>query len=495
MTDIDAREYFIKVRDGKKYVDWPKLRGLMKNFAEDVDAIVGTEEEFDVDEVSAAFNRWAAEKIGGTWTMFLTNHVPKDDLYGKLREFYNDDEEFAELVESKYEYGADELEGNSDCDDGEEDDEIEEEETVDNPSSLDDWAKIQGTTDDPHPEVDEDDPSEVKTTPEDLQDYADRHGTTETIAMGVDRTLPRNEIMVGDCRDVMNSLPRNSVDCVITSPPYWDLRDYDGDNEVGWRDGWEGQLGHEPTPDQFCDHLMEVFDEIARVLKPTGSFWLNIDDTFCDSNRRTGGVQNKSLFCVPERLIVKMVENGWILRNKIAWVKRIVNMDGEVRGTSLPTPAKDRVMEKAWEYMYHFTISGDYYYDLENIAVEHKQSSLDAAENDNAVDSYIEQGTYGANALNTSNINDFGANIPNAWRINTASESADHFAPYPNDLCRRPIKATCPPDGVVMDPFTGSGTTLDTAARLGRDWVGIEISEEYAEIARQNISGKVEVTV
>jgi len=481
-----------------------------------------------------------------------------------------------------------------------------------------------------------------------------------------------NKIIQGHVLDILRQTPDEFVDCVVTSPPYWRLRAYgtepqiwDGDkncnhewqkirvatpNQSGGHNGdklqiegkknfqeqvdyydraiysdycvkcnaWKGELGQEPTMDEYIDHLIEIFIEIKRILKKTGTCWVNIGDVYGSassfSNTSRQGfnynraavhkkVIEKCLLMIPERFAIKMIENGWILRNKIIWHKP----------NAFPTSAKDR-FKVTWEFLYFFVKSKRYYFDLDAIKESFKMSSIDRLKNneqnrgisDEVNESEMQKlifpkdkryevavrlsPKYSVNSNGHSNrqglnreldivtikaykeyqrpiaeflkahikpehkpildqvfgkhrwthwirvdfsgaalpgIEDWfklkeilkfddrfddkiyeveklnipvfqsGTNPGDMWSIPTKPFSAryfisdtkvDHFAVFPEELVIRPIMAGCPENGIVMDPFAGSGTVCAVAKRYGRNYIGIELNPEYVRIAEKRVA-------
>jgi len=295
----------------------------------------------------------------------------------------------------------------------------------------------------------------------------------------------------------MKQMPDNSIDCVVTSPPYYRIRNYEVD----------GQLGMEDTPDEYVDKLIKIFLEVKRILKPRGTLFVNIDDTYGGSGngswntekekrgkqylKKAKGNDNylappaktgkyaKSLLCIPFKFAIAMVENGWILRNTIIWEK----------SNAIPESVKDRFTVD-FEYLFFFTKNKKYYFEqqLEPIA----ESTIKRA-------NYGFEGKKGKDGIYSGltnegmqkAINDCVAkgmrNKRCVWNIATRSFHGEHFAVFPTSLIETPIKAGCPKDGIVLDPFMGSGTVGEVAIALGRNFVGIELNEKYCEIARERI--------
>ena len=299
--------------------------------------------------------------------------------------------------------------------------------------------------------------------------------------------MKTNELYVGNNVDVLKTFEDESVDMCITSPPYYNLRDYKN----------SGQLGVETTVDLFVSNLCEVFDEVHRVLKPTGSCWVNIGDTY----------DKKKLSQVPSRFEIAMSDRGWFLRNEIIWNK--------------PNPQPMSVKDKFWpnhEKIFWFVkkLKG-YYFDRAPILVPQaevslkrmfcsnnlsKRKDIDATEKEGFSltsknqDEYFEKMRESIDFdkdFNYQQLIDSGR-CPSrpmftVWDISSHSKyKGAHFAVYPPELIKIPILATCPTEGVVLDPFVGSGTTCVVAKELNRKYVGIDISEEYVKLARDRIS-------
>lgn len=328
-------------------------------------------------------------------------------------------------------------------------------------------------------------------------------------AEGEDR-LPRNHILVGDAYHHLSSLPEGSIDCVVTSPPYFSLRNY----------GMAGQLGLEASVSDWVGNLLTVMDEVARVLKPAGTVWLNLGDSY--SRRDTHGAPPKGLVLAPERLLVALTDRGWLVRNKIIWAKP----------NPMPMSAADR-LTCAWEPIYLLTRSRHYYFDLDAIRCPHRsvrpasrpkprRSRPPAwagplAGTQDGLDRLHDQGLPG---------HPLGKNPGDVWTGSTAAGRGGHHATFPEALVRRPILAGVPervcvrcglawrrarvarslgamavlgmlqPDcacgadhraGVVLDPFIGSGTVAVVAEQLGRDWLGIELNPRFAAQAEERV--------
>lgn len=284
-------------------------------------------------------------------------------------------------------------------------------------------------------------------------------------------------ILIGDCREVLRTLPDESVHCVVTSPPYFGLRDY----------GMDGQLGQEPTPAEFVAVMVEVFREVRRVLRADGTLWLNLGDTFA---------KDKNLIGVPWRVAFALQADGWCLRQDIIWAKP----------NPMPESVTDRCT-KAHEYLFMLTKSERYHYDAEAIAepaiyVGVTGQDANGFKNPKRFDGKIaasaKQDGHGRRHAGFNNRWDEAAergeckttrNKRSVWEVATAPFSEAHFATFPPALIEPCIKAGCPVGGTVMDPFGGAGTTGLVADRLQRSAILIELNPEYAAMAERRIRG------
>lgn len=266
-------------------------------------------------------------------------------------------------------------------------------------------------------------------------------------------------ILQGDACTMLRTLPDASIHMAITSPPYWHLRDYNV----------AGQLGLERSYDEYISKLCDVFNEVHRVLRPDGTCWVNLGDSFAGSSvghpsKRSAKVQQfgcvtpgiprcdiprKSLCLIPFRFAIEMVKRGWILRNTICWHKPNV----------IPESVTDRFTID-FEYLFLFARSPRYYF----------QQQFEPATDRGT----RQQGVYVRNKRCV-------------WPIPTRAFPGNHFATYPEALIETPILAGCPAGGTVLDPFLGSGTTALVAERLGRKWVGIELNPAYARLAAERL--------
>lgn len=318
------------------------------------------------------------------------------------------------------------------------------------------------------------------------------------------RMEQRNQIIVGDVRTVLDELPAQSIDAVITSPPYFRLRNY----------GEACQIGLEPRVDDWVDELRLVFRGLKRVLKSTGSVWLNLGDSYAKG--ASDGATRKSLLLAPERLALALVEDGWILRSKIVWSKT----------NPLPSSAKDR-LSCTWEVIYFLSLSEHYYFDLNAIRIPHVSGPGTASPAARAryqkTRALREVGARGNLAAPTGGLDAFGSglgghplgkNPGDVWRYATGGFRGGHIAVFPERLIDRPVLAGVPAatcsacgvpwrtanskpscdcrastrPGVVLDPFMGSGTVGVVAERHGRDWLGIELKAQYRDLAMQRIT-------
>jgi len=409
-------------------------------------------------------------------------------------------------------------------------------------------------------------------------------------------SLPINEVVCGDCLEVLKTFPDESIDLTMFSPPYWGLRDY----------GVSGQIGLEEHPLRYVEKMVQVCGEVKRVLKKTGSMYIVIGDTYFGSggvggqykkfspNRKEivsdykqpkvendgAWLQPKQLMGIPWRVAIALQENGWILRNDIIWNKP----------NHMPSSVTDR-LTNAYEHVFHFVKSRKYYYNLDTIRVPHAESGIERMkypvakfhmidgkpsintkttkekvlltypegknpgdvyqgkfegfgeeserfgsprarnerksdkEYSNLVEHHHDKDFNNPLGKNPSDVltiedkmrieaqesgftqhsaarilthlhqvgkdysrNELGKNPSDFWNITTRGFKGAHFAVYPEQLCIRPIKSSCPPNGIVLDLMCGSGTTLVVAKKLGRKYVGIDLNPKYVEIARKRLS-------
>jgi DNA modification methylase len=259
----------------------------------------------------------------------------------------------------------------------------------------------------------------------------------------------------GHVLDVLPLLPAGSVQCVVTSPPYYGLRDY----------GHEGQIGLEPSPAEYVARMVAVFAQVRRVLAADGVVWLNLGDSYAPS---------KNLLGIPWRVAFALQDDGWTLRNAVIWHKP----------NAMPESVTDRLSCR-YEHVFLFSKSRRYTFDLD--AVREPHSAVTIARSGRArITAYAPPGqTPGRKGETTPN--ELGGNPGDVWSIPTSPFPGAHFATMPPELARRCILAGCPTDGTVLDPFAGSGTTLKVARSLGRKSVGIELNPAYIDIIRDRI--------
>ncbi len=339
----------------------------------------------------------------------------------------------------------------------------------------------------------------------------------------------------GDCREVMAAMEAESVHCVVTSPPYWGLRDYGTATWVGGDEGcdhvaidtmrtaWansvpgpagataknakgrnetkerggrcslcgavrqDSQLGLEPTPEAFVANMVDVFREVKRVLRKDGTLWLNLGDSYAASGgddrngssdgatgrgdrpdqRRRAGLKPKDLVGIPWRVAFALQADGWYLRSDIIWSK--------------PNPMPESVTDrptKAHEYLFLLTKSARYYYDAD--AVREADSGYASGNGfDGRMGGSRQTAVDGGNGTPERFVPGSGRNLRSVWSIATAPYPGAHFATFPPKLVEPCVKAGCPADGVVLDPFGGSGTTGMVAQALGRRAVLIDLNGEY----------------
>jgi DNA modification methylase len=303
------------------------------------------------------------------------------------------------------------------------------------------------------------------------------------------------EIKQGDALSVLKTMPAQSINTCVTSPPYWGLRDY----------GVDGQLGLEPTPTEYVANLVEVFREVRRVLRDDGTLWLNLGDSYNGtrmnrsgqhgykdgrSNRdkrfSVGGVEGlkpKDLVGIPWRVAFALQADGWYLRSDIIWHKP----------NSMPESVTDRPT-KAHEYIFLLTKSRRYFYDADAIREPHAEASIarwsDGGEDtDNTKYRKERPDTSVGNLRNGSNpLHPAGRNKRTVWTVPTQPFPEAHFAVFPPALITPCILAGCPVGGTVLDPFAGSGTTLLVATQHRRKSIGIELNPEYIEIAKRRLN-------
>lgn len=310
-----------------------------------------------------------------------------------------------------------------------------------------------------------------------------------------------NKIYQGHCLEVLKTLPNESVNTVVTSPPYWGLRDY----------GVDGQIGLENSVEEYVSALVEVFRQIKRILKDDGTLWLNLGDAYAGSgkgawseknkqkhvyvpdpkgnevkiNNVPSGLKPKDLIGLPWRVAFALQADGWYLRQDIVWSK--------------PNPMPESVTDrptKSHEYIFLLSKQPKYYYDHEAIKEPAVYGTLDVRGSRVAFGQPQKErrtdkprgsfdGKYGIDAFRA--IRD-KRNKRSVWTVTTKPLKEAHFAVYPEDLIEPCVLAGCPMDGIVLDPFFGSGTTGLVALKHGRNFIGIELNPEYIKIADKRLS-------
>ena len=298
--------------------------------------------------------------------------------------------------------------------------------------------------------------------------------------------LETNIIHVGDNIFHLTNIPDASVDMCVTSPPYYNLRDYKNSN----------QIGAENTVNDFVENLCKVFDEVKRILKPTGSCWVNIGDTY----------DKKRLLQVPSRFEIAMCDRGWHLRNEIIWSKP----------NPQPISSKDRFWGNHEKFFWFVKDVKKYYFNRDPILVPQAEISIRRMFSKNNMDKRKD--------FNASDKEGFGISSSNqdkhyarmreemgidkefnyeeliksgkcpmrpefdTWDIPSVTYKGAHFAVYPPELIEKPILSCCPEQGIVIDPFMGSGTTGEVAKLNNRKYIGLELNTEYAILANERIS-------
>lgn len=367
-----------------------------------------------------------------------------------------------------------------------------------------------------------------------------------------------DRFIAGHVLEVLQEIPAESVQCVVTSPPYWGLRDY-GLEPIVWQEGdraceehewrqlpprrnrgpkdactpkqlsnigtlhtlpktnfcllcgaWRGSLGLEPSPELYTQHIVEIFQGVKRVLRKDGTVWLNLGDSYMGgkgqsgqgspeyqaarqdvslnkphqhiagpkrtrpTDRKQDALKPKDLCGIPWRVALALQADGWWLRSDIIWSK----------SNPMPESVRDRPT-KSHEYIFLLTKSKKYYYDQDAVREPVAAATLER-------DKYTritsgKEGPYAVAHDHETPSNPSGRNLRSVWRMSTQPFPEAHFATYPEKLVERCILAGTRPDDLILDPFMGSGTTACVAVKHGRHFVGIELSEEYCEMARRRI--------
>jgi DNA modification methylase len=270
-------------------------------------------------------------------------------------------------------------------------------------------------------------------------------------------------LLIGDCIESMKGLESGSVNTCVTSPPYFGLRDY----------GHEGQIGLEPTPEAFVAKLVEVFREVKRVLRDDGTVFLNLGDSYANN---TPGLKPKDLIGIPWRVAFALQADGWYLRQDIIWHKP----------NPMPESVRDRCT-KAHEYIFLLSKSARYYYDHEAVREGTSESSCYGGTYAKRKKGFNEQGNMGKPGMTIKEPIDGKRNKRSVWKVTTKPYKGAHFATFPPDLIEPCILAGCPEGGTVLDPFGGSGTTAGVAIGHGRNAILCELSPEYSELIPERI--------
>jgi len=306
-------------------------------------------------------------------------------------------------------------------------------------------------------------------------------------------------IICGDCIEMMREIEAGSVNCCVTSPPYWGLRDY----EVG------GQIGLEQTLKEYTEKMVDVFQEVWRVLRDDGTVWLNLGDRYVSApsgNLRPdhsgsgytgtrglqswtagaktsetaldfGGLKPKNMIGIPWRVAFALQEAGWILRSEIIWHKK----------NPVPESVRDRPT-KSHEQIFLLSKSARYWYDAD--AVRQPVSGT-AHSRGNGVNPKSRMNAKGSRQNESFSAAVSGLvtsrNLRDVWAVPTNSYKGSHFATFPPDLIRPCIRAGCPQNGVVLDPFAGAGTTGLVALEEGREFIGIELNPAYVQLIKDRL--------
>ena len=322
------------------------------------------------------------------------------------------------------------------------------------------------------------------------------------------------QLYQGDALETLKQMEDESINCCVTSPPYWGLRDY----------GVEGQLGLEPTPEEYVAKMVEVFREVKRVLRKDGTLWLNLGDSYAGSwgnyaptgqggqrpknterwqreayegkadwrpptSNKLEGLKPKDLVGIPWRVAFALQADGWWLRSDIIWAK--------------PNPMPESVTDrptKAHEYIFLLSKSKRYFYDADSIREplseqRAKQAGKlvdpgnDVKKRKKQIEHDKKRGSGGHFDEHKWRMNPLGRNKRSVWTVATKPFPEVHFATFPPELPEICIKAGCPKGGTVLDPFAGAGTTLFVAEQLWRNSIGIELNPEYCEIIRRRMGG------
>jgi len=311
-----------------------------------------------------------------------------------------------------------------------------------------------------------------------------------------------NKIICGDALETLKNFPNESINCCITSPPYYGLRDYHK----------KGQVGREATVEEYLNRLVAVFREVRRILKKDGTCFVVIGDSYAGTSSkkeqrdpkypkgRNGqnssitqkmlGYKSKDLMGIPWRLALALREDGWYLRSDIIWHKE----------NAMPEACRDRPT-RSYEHVFLLSKSPKYYYDYEQMSEPMKGVSKKRYARGRKSDNKYLKENSGAKLQKINEARKYGEykgdNIPqfrnkrDIWTINTVSFRGNHYAVFPPKLAEICMIAGCPKDGIILDPFIGSGTVGFVALMQDRNYIGIELNEEYVNLARKRIKTEV----
>ncbi|MEW2164359.1 site-specific DNA-methyltransferase [Streptomyces sp. NPDC007084] len=300
-------------------------------------------------------------------------------------------------------------------------------------------------------------------------------------------------LLLGDALEQLRTLPAGSVDCIVTSPPYFGLRDY----------GTPGQYGLEATPAEYVETMRQVFAEARRVLADDGTLWLNLGDSYAyppgsthkqgqtgqrkdctftaETIRGTTALPTKNLIGVPWRAAFALQDDGWILRSEVVWYKH----------NAMPESVTDRLASRH-EHLFLMTKASRYWFNLDAIREPHtmRPQRRPRGHTERQRLGVLPAQTYSTSQRDEPGIDGhpLGRNPGDVWDITTKPYPAAHFAVFPIELPTRCIKAGCKPGGTVLDPFSGSGTTGAAARQFGRRYIGIDLNPAYHDLARERFA-------
>ena len=309
------------------------------------------------------------------------------------------------------------------------------------------------------------------------------------------------EIKIGDSLELLKTMDGQSVHCCVTSPPYWALRNY----------GVDDQIGQESTPEEYIENLVDILREVKRVLRDDGTLWLNLGDSYVGTgnkgkhednkdrknrngqviakNNKVKGLKSKDMVGIPWRVAFALQADGWYLRSDIIWHKN----------NCMPSPVKDRPTS-SHEFIFLLSKSPKYYYDKDAIL----EPLLDPNRKDKGKSGFgglkhtsqpekTMNATYSGRKFDATKLK--GKNKRDVWTVPTAHYKGSHVAVYPPKLIEPCILAGCPDGGTVLDPFSGSGTTGVVALNNQKNYIGIELSPEYAKLSEDRIAKEVPNTL